>query len=842
VTVNSSINNNNLFFTNGISGPISAVVDENGSALLNAPSGTYFATVNFASYGNPTGSAPNFTFGACHATTSQSIAENALLGNSTATLRATNGTFGDPCVGTFKRLYILASYVQPICNGATVSISGSTPSGGSGTYAYQWQSSITSATAGFTTAAGTSTGINYISGAITRDTWFRRIATSCSTSNTSFVVLVKVNTAIPVPIITATTQPNCVTATGRVTLGSLPSSGSWTITANPATAGLTGLTGTGLTTIITGLAANTSYTFAVSNGTCSSLSSASAVINPVITTTYTGSTWSTPPTIDMLGVINSNTPINTNIELCNCIVNSGVIATVASGITLKLQDRLTVNGTLTFENNASLVQINNVANSGNITYKRITGTAVRVTDYTYWSSPVTPLNLAGGSGIIYNPSTHVGSTFFSFANNVTSGDWQSEIASKQMEIGKGYIIRGPNTIPSTPLTLLEATFRGVPNNGNITLAGGIIANRSYLIGNPYPSAIDADKFLNVNSSVLGGTLYFWTHRTEIGIGVSNPGTGFFAYSSDDYATYNLTGGVGTVANSDPDKSGANSARPTGKIGAGQGFFAGTVLSPTGSTIVFNNDMRTGLNGAQLSNSQFFRTSKLNSKTTTGVEKNRIWLNLTNSGGAFKQMLVGYITGATNEYDSSYDGSSYSANQYIDFYSVLNSNVLTIQGRALPFDSSDLVPLGYVSTLPGEFSIAIDEVDGVLKSQEVFIEDKMLDIVHDLKVTPYKFNTAIGTFNDRFVLRYTSRTLSNENFDLADRSIIVSKDKNELKVKSQIETIQRITIFNLLGKKVLDQNGINSTEFRSSNSNLTNQTAIVKITLTSGIVISKKVAF
>ena len=333
--------------------------------------------------------------------------------------------------------------------------------------------------------------------------------------------------------------------------------------------------------------------------------------------------------------------------------------------------------------------------------------------------------------------------------------------------------------------------------------------------------------------MLGGTLYFWTHKTIITNGL---------YTSDDYATYTLTGGVGTVANSDTDKRLQNPARPTGKIGAGQGFFANTIAAPTGTSIVFNNEMRTGSLGIPLNNSQFFRTSKSNSKTTTEVEKNRIWLNLTNSGGAFKQLLVGYITGASNEYDSSYDGRSFSVNKYINFYSVLNSNLLTIQGRALPFDPSDLVPLGYVSTIVGELSISIDEVDGALKSQEVFMEDKMLDIVHDLKVAPYKFVTAIGTFNDRFVLRYSNRTLNNENFDAKGNSIIVSKDKNELKVKSQLETIQRITIFNLLGKKVLDQDDINSNEFRSSNASVTNQTVIVKITLTTGIVISKKVAF
>jgi hypothetical protein len=35
-----------------------------------------------------------------------------------------------------------------------------------------------------------------------------------------------------------------------------------------------------------------------------------------------------------------------------------------------------------------------------------------------------------------------------------------------------------------------------------------------------------------------------------------------------------------------------------------------------------------------------------------------WLNLTNTQGAFKQTLIGYITGATNEYDNVYGVSQW----------------------------------------------------------------------------------------------------------------------------------------------------------------------------------------
>jgi hypothetical protein len=55
---------------------------------------------------------------------------------------------------------------------------------------------------------------------------------------------------------------------------------------------------------------------------------------------------------------------------------------------------------------------------------------------------------------------------------------------------------------------------------------------SNLVGNPYPSALDANLFFE-NSVNLDGTIYLWTHNTAI---TNN------LYTSDDYATYNLLGG------------------------------------------------------------------------------------------------------------------------------------------------------------------------------------------------------------------------------------------------------------------------------------------------------------
>jgi hypothetical protein len=85
-------------------------VDEGQTLTMTAPAGTFFISVTFASYGTPNGSCGSFTIGGCHATNSQSIVEAALLGRNSGSISANNGVFGDPCGGTFKRLYVEAIY------------------------------------------------------------------------------------------------------------------------------------------------------------------------------------------------------------------------------------------------------------------------------------------------------------------------------------------------------------------------------------------------------------------------------------------------------------------------------------------------------------------------------------------------------------------------------------------------------------------------------------------------------------------------------------------------------------------------------------------------------------
>jgi hypothetical protein len=89
---------------------VCGTTNENGSITLTAPAGNLFTSIQFASYGTPNGVCGSFTIGACHAANSVSICSAVFVGYNSASINATNGIFGDPCGGTFKRLYIEASY------------------------------------------------------------------------------------------------------------------------------------------------------------------------------------------------------------------------------------------------------------------------------------------------------------------------------------------------------------------------------------------------------------------------------------------------------------------------------------------------------------------------------------------------------------------------------------------------------------------------------------------------------------------------------------------------------------------------------------------------------------
>lgn len=547
-------------------------------------------------------------------------------------------------------------------------------------------------------------------------------------------------------------------------------------------------------------------------------------------TTWNGTTWSNgAPDLTKLAIINGtyNTTTNGDIDACSIVVNTGFTATITSGHYFNIQNDVTVNGTLNILNNGSLVQINDLAvNTGNISYERIT-TGVAL-DYVYWSSPVNGVSTPA-SGYNYTWNTTVANL------NGGQGNWVTA-TNTAMQPALGYIMRG----------VLNRNFFGLPRNGVYTpviargsdLGAGSAGPNGVmrlatddnwnLLGNPYPSAISINSFLTANTQ-LDGFVRLWTHGTLPSTAIADPFYDNFVsnYTAADYVAINgagATSGPGTLS----------------VIGAGQGFF---VLMDAGaattSTALFNNSMR----DKGYSNSQFYRINSTNQTTAIAPsERHGIWLDLVSPTNETTRTLVAYVTDATYGRDRMFDAiTDYKSAQ--NFYSIINEDVMTIQGRPVPFDNLDKVPMGVKIPSTGSYTIAIGAIDGLFTSsiQDIYLEDLELGIIHNLRVNPYSFNATQGIHNTRFKLRYTNSVLGNDDFIDGTNNVFVVSNES-LIVSSSKENIATMEIYDVLGRKLYQNKNVNTQSQIVNSIQKTNSGLIIYITLENGKQVVKKAIY
>ncbi|MBZ4035598.1 T9SS sorting signal type C domain-containing protein [Flavobacterium sp. 17A] len=532
-----------------------------------------------------------------------------------------------------------------------------------------------------------------------------------------------------------------------------------------------------------------------------------------VMTPYTGSeTVNSNSSIEISSTVN----LGSDIRVCSCTVKAGATLNIPANRTLTVDEDINVinTGKFVIQSGGSLLQTSTsttmfTGNNANALEVQRKITARRM-DLTYWSNPITK---AGGFTMHdLSPDTLLDKYYI----YDTSLGWVSKLNGEwPMEKGVGYSIRAPQYFDPTTPAEFTGTFKGgVPNNGDINV--DVVQGKFNLIGNPYPSAIYADDLIRGNTGL--GTLYFWTHNSVPT--QSKPGDTNFYYGNADYAAYNLSGNVGGAK--------LNGKYFEGYIAVGQGFLA----KPSSTKVNFNNTMRRAGN-----NSQFYK-----SNTTGELEKNRVWLNMSNDEGAYKQLLVGYIEGATNSIDIDYDATTMGSNNYVDFYSINESKKLAIQGRALPFDDTDVIPLGYKATTAGELTISIDHADGFFDKQAVYLEDAITGKTIDLRTENYKFTTEVGTFADRFKLRYTSKTLGTGDFETADNTVFVSVKSKVVKINVTKENIKDVQIYNISGQSVYNKTKIDSNELQITNLPSGYQVLLVKVILENGSQVTKKIIF
>lgn len=556
---------------------------------------------------------------------------------------------------------------------------------------------------------------------------------------------------------------------------------------------------------------------------------------------------------------NFNTGISNDLHATgNLTLNPTRNLTIDSNGYVNVSNQLNSNGTVTIQNNGQLIQVNdtdtNIGTYSGTTFNVIRNYSAKDEDYVYWSAPTKLFavnNLPTAYRYEWNPINN--------NSNGTQGNWVLP-TTPNMTFGKGYIARTFNGF-STP-TSLPFTFRGQPNNGLISVdisrgtyhGDGITTGLDYtvganpnpvtvtrwddnwnLVGNPYPSAINALTFLDeITNPDIEGFVYLWTHQQGL-VSSIDPYYYDFGLNYSDVDNYVLYNRMGVSS---------GSSVFNGKIASGQGFFVLMSDGPasTSGKVYFNNSMRydTSSSFAPYNNSQFYR----NTSTSNNVqeeEKHRLWLDIVSSQGKSNRTLIGYAEDATNEKDRMYDAVTNLDNslRIVSYLNDENPQEFNIQGRSLPFDMYDTVRLGVSIPSNGNYKIGIGSLDGLFaENQEIYIEDKLLNTIQSIKNQPYAFSSVKGKFTNRFVLRYTNQALGNDDFDRTNQ-IVAFSNGNLITINSSLENISEVQVFDVLGRQLYQKASVESQE-HSFAKDIAQQTIIVKVKLQNGIWVTKKV--
>ena len=558
------------------------------------------------------------------------------------------------------------------------------------------------------------------------------------------------------------------------------------------------------------------YTVVASNtnGSCSltQTMTGSTSVSVNTTTTWTGGTstvwtnsanWSCGvpfATSDVvIGTGTFDPEITTTPTIASLTINSGASLRILSTYNLTITNGIVNNGTLTVANNANILQTNDVSNTGtgnNLVYRN--SSSIMRQDYTLWSSPVEGQQLQA-----FSPQT-LSTRFYTYSPS--SNTYVAESATNNFVEGSAYLIRVANNHPITP-TIWPGVFIGSElHNGPLSI--GVTSATYNAVGNPYPSPISADVFITVNNVVE--PLYFWRKTNNLNQALT---------PTTSYATYTKAGGAGSTSANSGDSQGII---PNGIIQVGQGFIA----KSTTTSLSITNAMRV----ANTQN-QFLRTEE--------DDRSRFWLDMDDNNGFGGQMMVAYMPGATMGMDSAIDGRFFNDVQTA-LTSLVDDIELTIQGRALPFATSDVVPLGMKSELGGNFTISLNSKDGFFATEgtPIYLKDNLQNIVHDLIAGPYSFASAPGVFNTRFEVVYENLlTTVQPTFD-ASQVVVYKLDQNVV-INTGKTTMDKVQIYDIRGRLLLEQININATELKL-NTGTTNAVLIVKITSVNNVTVTRKI--
>ncbi|WP_104735961.1 T9SS type A sorting domain-containing protein [Hanstruepera ponticola] len=430
-------------------------------------------------------------------------------------------------------------------------------------------------------------------------------------------------------------------------------------------------------------------------------------------------------------------------------------------------------------------------------------------------------------------------------------EWDHVLSTGDVASGYGFTMKG--TLGSSNNQLYD--FRGKPNNG--TIFTSVLNGQETLVGNPYPSALDARDYIHDsnNASLLdSGTLYFWEQDLTITSHV------IINYRGG-YATYTINS-AGTVEtfipatfdsyNYDGTLNTGGSSSTSGKavfryIPVGQGFM---VKGSGSGNLRTTNSMRKFEKEAP-NVSEFFRQQQNNSRTdyiqyndeglqVVPDDYKRFRINVDFNDTYTRQLLQNFHHTASAEKDYGLESKSPELIES-DAHWIQDGEAYSAQ--AFNFNVDLTIPLHVIIENQQLVRFRIFDVQNFDDSQPIFIHDIENDLYVDLRSQNYELNLEPGNYTNRFEITFTSNALSTEDVTILDDfSVFQNNNLSELHIlnPNQIE-IKSVNLFDANGKQIFNKIDLPiDSSYMYSTKGLSNGVYIVKITFDSGQDLSKKI--
>ncbi len=469
------------------------------------------------------------------------------------------------------------------------------------------------------------------------------------------------------------------------------------------------------------------------------------ILSP-ISNTWNGTTWSSSTPIQQHDVTLSGHYSGAGFVCNNLIVNAGKQLTISSGTMLVGKD-LTLKSDAT--GSATLLNSGILTINGNISVEQYLTSARNW----YMSSPFA--SATAPSGFTY------------YKYNELTGAWEGVSSGATLVPTVGYIVQA--TAPST--FVLQGSASNLLNLGALTTP---ILTRTAsnskpgfnLVGNPYPSYLNANTLINNNAS-LDKSLWFRTKN-----GSSN-------YVFD---VVNTTSGLGTNNN--------GSGSVTGMVPPLQSFWIRIAEGIESTTLSFNNTLQLHQSDANL-----FRTLE------EGIRQ-KLQIQVSNRKNADELILYTH-TNASNELDV-WDSPKISNDnaQVPEICSFVSQQKVAINGLQ-NLNPGTMIPIGFKTGIADTFCLKLTDKVNFDDNTLVILKDSLLNREQDITDgNSYTFVSDVANTDNRFYLLLKSTTNLTEEKTKGQSFVVKTNPRNQLVITRQHATTTAVVrVVNALGQLI-----------------------------------------